>query len=152
MPGQNELSSVGWSTHSCASSSASGVLMASSISMSYQSSDRLNPGAASGRTTTPRVQVAAVSSLRPALPAYVPSVYREACGVSDGSKVVGSMPMPDSSSAQLVSSSPVPLLSSLMSQGATMTSKAAISGAKSSLMLGARTACAYVPRDLTDPT
>ena len=51
-----------------------GVLMASLISMSYQSNETLRPGANSGRSTTPAVQVFAVSSERSRLPPDVPCV------------------------------------------------------------------------------
>ena len=62
------------------------------------------------------------------------------------------MPSPFSSSAQFAARVLVPLLSSLMSQGSTMKLNVVLSGEKSSAMFGARTACAYVPRNVTERT
>src|SRR3954463_14523244 len=69
---QKLLSSDGASTQFLKVSSAVGVLIAFLILMSYQSAEMVKPGTKRGRSTSPAVQVLAVSSRRLGLPPVTP--------------------------------------------------------------------------------
>src|SRR5579859_6322421 len=103
--------------------------MACLILMSYQSRVIVRLGMNVGRSTTPAVQVAAVSALRAALPLLMPAMETEARVLFDGLNVAGLMPSDLRIVAQFEAREAEPCPVSPISHGSVMKAKSPLDGA-----------------------